>query len=78
MRNEAISIFENRLDILIYAAHAKRTFNVTDVFEAVIDAKRVTIRNCLRDLISAGYLEKVTIYDYKATEKAKQLFGAQG
>lgn len=77
MRNEAIAIFENRLSILIFAAHSKKTFNVSDIFEAVIDAKRVTIRNCLKDLINAGYLEKVTTYDYKATEKAKQLFGVK-
>lgn len=77
MRNEAIAIFQNRFDILIFAVHSKKTFNVLDIFEAVIDAKRVTIRNCLKDLINAGYLEKVTIYDYRATEKAKQLFGVK-
>lgn len=77
MRNDSINIFENRLDILIFAAHSRSTFTVSDIFEAVLEAQRVTIRKCLKDLVNAGYLEKVTIYDYKATDKAKQLFGAQ-
>ena len=78
MRNDSINIFENRLDILIFAAHSRSTFTVADIFEAVLEAQRVTIRKCLKDLVNAGYLEKVTIYDYKATDKAKQLFGVQG
>lgn len=36
MRNTALQIFENRFDILMFAAHTT-TFNVTDIFEAVLD-----------------------------------------
>ena len=77
MRNESTHIFENRLDILIYAVHTPGSFNVTDVFEAVLDSMRTTIRRCLKDLVEVGYLEKVSIYDLKATDKAKALFGAK-
>jgi predicted transcriptional regulator of viral defense system len=75
VRQEAKIMFASRMDILIYAAHLKRTFTVRDVFNDVIDAHRMTIRNCLRDLIECGYLEKVSIYDFQATHKAKELFG---
>lgn len=74
MRNTAQEIFENRLDILIFAVRAK-SFSVTDVFEAVLDTSRTTIRNCLKDLIESGYVEKLSIYDFQATQKAKELFG---
>ena len=77
MRNESKFIFENRLDILIYAVHTPGSFNVTDIFEAVLDTTRMTIRRCLKDLVDVGYLEKVSVYDFKATDKAKELFGAK-
>lgn len=77
MRNESKFIFENRLDILIYAVHTPGPFNVTDIFEAVLNTTRMTIRNCLKDLVAMGYLEKISIYDFKATDKAKELFGAK-
>ncbi|NUF61556.1 hypothetical protein HUN33_00435 [Acinetobacter bereziniae] len=73
MRNTALEIFENRFDILMFAAHTT-TFNVTDIFEAVLDASRMTIRKCLSDLIESGYIEKLSVYDFQATAKTKQLF----
>lgn len=73
MRNTAQEIFENRFDILLFAAHTK-TFNVTDIFEAVLDTSRMTIRNCLKDLVESGYIEKFSVYDFRATNKTKELF----
>lgn len=76
MRNTALEIFQNRFDILMFAVRAG-VFNVTDIFEAVLDTSRMTIRNCLKDLVDSGYIEKLTILDFRATEKAKQLFGVK-
>lgn len=74
MRNTALEIFENRMDILVFAAYATKPFSVSDVFERVIEARRSTIRNCLNDLVSGGYLIKQSIYLFEATDKTKQLF----
>lgn len=67
--------FERRLDILIFAVHTPRHITVGDVSEAVLDGTRSTIRECMNDLVSCGYLQKVSIYEYLATAKAKELFG---
>lgn len=77
MRPKARSTFERRLDILIFAAHATKDFTVRDVYECVVDATALRIRNCLSDLVDSGYLEKTSIYSYQATGKTKQLFGVQ-
>lgn len=69
------SSFEKRMDILIFAAHSSREFTAKDIHECVVDCQVMTIRKCLKDLIESGYLEKTTIYTFKATEKSKQLFG---
>lgn len=69
--------FEKRMDILIYAAHSGVEFTVKDISEAVINSQIITIRNCLKDLIECGYLVKTTIYTFKATDMAKELFGVK-
>lgn len=76
MNNNSNKSFERRLDILIFAAHATRDFTVSDVFNSVFEAQRMTIRNCLKDLVDAEYLERTSFLTFKATDKAKQLFGA--
>lgn len=78
MRPKARSTFERRLDILIFAAHTTKTFTVKDIYECVMDATNLRIRNCLNDLVDGGYLEKTSIYNYQATGKTKQLFGVKG
>ncbi|MFW2152826.1 hypothetical protein [Acinetobacter gyllenbergii] len=68
-----IESFENRFQILVYAAHNK-TFRTNDIALAVVSASLQTIRNYLNELAQLGYIEKITTRDYKATEFAKQLF----
>ena len=74
-QNRSKSAFEKRMDILIYAVHASADFTVKDIYERVVDCQVMTVRQCLKDLIECGYLIKTTIYTFKATDKAKQLFG---
>lgn len=66
--------FENRFQILVYAAHSN-SFRVSDVALDVVNASNNAIRNYLKDLMQLGYVERFTIYDYRATEVAKGLFG---
>lgn len=74
-RERARNSFEKRLDILVFIVHAGCEISVTDVLDSVLETTRMTARACLNDLVSCGYLEKSTIYKFKASEKAKQLFG---
>lgn len=67
--------FENRFQILVYAAHSN-SFRVSDVALDVVNASNNAIRNYLKDLMQLGCIERFTIYDYRATEAAKGLFGA--
>lgn len=76
-KKRARNSFEKRLDILIFSVHSKREITVTDVLSCVLETTRMTARACLNDLVACGYLEKTTIYKFKATEKAKQLFGGK-
>ncbi|MFV5407585.1 hypothetical protein [Acinetobacter towneri] len=71
----ACSSFEKRMDILIFAVHAKREITVTDIAQCVLSCSRMTIRNCLKDLVCSGYMAKTSIYTYTATNKTKELFG---
>ncbi|MEN3979055.1 hypothetical protein [Acinetobacter sp. CWB-B33] len=77
-RDRARNSFEKRLDVLVFIVHAGCEITVTDVLDSVLETTRMTARACLNDLVSCGYLEKTTIYKFKATEKAKQLFGVKG
>ncbi|MCA4788969.1 hypothetical protein IF085_01695 [Acinetobacter towneri] len=63
------------MDILIFAVHAKREITVTDIAQCVLSCSRMTIRNCLKDLVCSGYMAKTSIYTYTATNKTKELFG---
>lgn len=76
-KDRTAASFQKRFDILVYAAHSGCEFTVKDISEAVISSQLMTIRNCLKDLIKCGYLVKPTIYTFKATEMAKQLFGVK-
>ena len=76
-QNRSKSAFEKRMDILIYAVHASADFTVKDIYERVVDCQVMTVRQCLKDFIECGYLIKTTIYTFKATEMAKQLFGVK-
>lgn len=76
-RDESKNTFERRLDILIFAVFMKRDVTVSEVIEYVLEAPRMTIRNCLKDLVSTGYMEKTGIYTYKASAKANELFGVK-
>lgn len=66
--------FERRLDILIYSAYATTAFTVKDIFDRVFEAQIQVVRSCMTDLVKTGYLEKVSVYKYRATDKTKQLF----
>ena len=76
-KQRAKSAFEKRLDILVYAAHKGCEFTVKDISDAVLESHLITIRRCLADLIECGYLVKTTVYKFKATDMAKQLFGVK-
>ena len=73
---QAKVIFENRFSIILFAARSS-TFSIKDVQETVIDIDRQAVRRCLVDLMDLNLLERVTITTYKATSKAKQLFGVK-
>ncbi|AOA58258.1 hypothetical protein [Acinetobacter larvae] len=66
--------FEKRLDIIIYAVHATKPFMRKDIALHVINASLHTASNCLTDLVELGYLKRVSIYHYEATEMARALF----
>lgn len=74
---QAKVIFDNRFSIMVFAAHSA-SFTIKDVQEAVIDINRQAVRKCLIDLMELNLLERVSITTYKATNKAKQLFGVVG
>ncbi|MEB3790122.1 FaeA/PapI family transcriptional regulator [Acinetobacter sp. IK40] len=65
--------FENRFQILVYATNNKR-FKTSDIALAVVSASLQTIRNYLNELAQLGYIERISIREYRATEFAKQLF----
>ena len=75
MRNGSRHIFENRFDILLFAVHTPDSFKVSDILECVTNASKWTIHRCLRDLVEIGYLEETFSFTFKATDKAKELFG---
>jgi thiamine phosphate synthase YjbQ (UPF0047 family) len=70
--------FETRMGILIYVTHATLPVSIAEIQDAEVDESSQLIRRYLIDLIHLGYLEKDSIWTYKPTEKAKQLFGVQG
>ncbi|WP_151711230.1 hypothetical protein [Acinetobacter junii] len=67
--------FDRMLSVLIYAAFASKPFTVSDVVSYVIDENKSVAYQCMKQLVDAGYLEKVTIRNYQATQKTKELFG---
>lgn len=74
-RKPSAQTFENRMSILIYAVHKVELFKVRDIVLSVVSLPTASVRGILVELIELGYLEKVTIYDYRATTFARQLFG---
>jgi predicted nuclease with TOPRIM domain len=69
--------FERRLIVLNYAVQSLSQFSISDVQKEALDASNSVIRAYLLDLISLGYVERVTVWTYMATEKSKQLFGVK-
>ena len=69
--------FDKRLMVLSFAVHSSTRFSISDLQKNGIDASNSSIRTYLLDLMSVGYVERVTVWTYSATEKAKQLFGVQ-
>lgn len=69
--------FERRLRVLKFAVHSKVDFSISDLQASGIKAANSTIRTYLIDLMSVGYVERVTVWTYAATKKAKQLFGVK-
>ena len=68
------NMFDDRMNILIYAVNLNGVFQNKDIKECVVDKHHVVIFKALNDLIALGYLEKVTCYKYQATDFAKQIF----
>jgi DeoR/GlpR family transcriptional regulator of sugar metabolism len=75
--NRSRTSFEKRMDILIFAIRASKDITVKSIFENVLDCTNMTIRACLKDLVKSGYLEQTSIWTYRPTERAKQLFGVK-
>ena len=69
--------FQQQLNILVYAVRATELFTNGDIREVVINCGLSRTSVYLRNLVNAGYLEKVTCIRYRATPYAKQLLGAQ-
>lgn len=72
--------FEEIKDILIYIAFSKNEVSPFELEENVTELSRSRLNVHLKRLVEAGYLQsngKKIARAYKATEKTKQLFGAQ-
>lgn len=69
---------EKRLMVLSFAVHSSTLFSISDIQRNVMNASNSSIRTYLLDLMSIGYVERVTVWTYRATDKAKQLFGVEG
>ncbi|WP_049175113.1 hypothetical protein [Acinetobacter ursingii] len=65
--------FDARLNILIYAVNNPK-FSTRDINEAVVSASLNTIRNIIRELTELGCIERVSIYQHKATDLLLGLF----
>lgn len=75
-RPESQLSFDARLNILIYAVN-NPTFSTRDINEAVVSVSLNTIRNVIRELTELGYLERVSIYQHKATDLLLGLFNKE-
>lgn len=75
-QNKQFIIFERYLDVLLYAAHATKSFAVRDIRECVLEGSRPMIYTCLSNLVKSGYLKKDSTTSYSATTKTKELFGS--
>lgn len=73
-RQETAQMFNRRFAIVIYAANQEGTFRTRDISETVVQCSTNAARLYLLDLIELGYIERVTIYEYKATQMLKELF----
>lgn len=77
-RQKTTQMFDRRFSILIYAVNKKDTFFTSDISEAVVECSTSAARGYLLDLMELGYIERVTIYEYKATQMLKELFNIKG
>ena len=77
MKSNSISVFERRFDVLLYAVRATEVLTVAGICECVLDCSRATAMNCLSDLVSMGWMEKLSITTYQATDMAKELMGVK-
>lgn len=77
-RQETAQMFDRRFAIVIYAANQEGTFRTRDISESVVHCSTDAARRYLLDLIELGYIERVTIYEYKATQMLKELFNVKG
>ena len=69
-----MEIFDERMNILIYAVNLNDVFQNSDIQQVVSNKKQTSIFKSIKDLIGLGYLEKVGTYKYQATDFAKQIF----
>ncbi|WON79130.1 hypothetical protein OK024_09080 [Acinetobacter sp. UGAL515B_02] len=77
-RQETAQMFDRRFAIVIYAANQEGTFRTRDISESVVHCSTNAARLYLLDLMELGYIERVTIYEYKATQMLKDLFNIKG
>lgn len=81
MNVETVKRFEEIKDILIYITFSTNEVGSSELEENVTELSRTSLNILLKRLVEAGYLcsnGKKNTRAYTATEKTKQLFGAQG
>jgi predicted transcriptional regulator len=77
---ETVKRFEEIKDILVYITFAMNDVGSLELEENVTELSRSRLNILLKRLVEAGYLHsngKKNARAYTATEKTKQLFGAQ-
>lgn len=76
----AYSGFEAMLEVLLFIVFSGRSLTWKDIQENVSDKSSYTIARYLNALVVMGFLERSgksnRHFEYKATDKAIQLFGA--
>lgn len=73
-----MSVFQRRLDILIYIAHADHEVSRAELQEFVTELTQPVLNSALRVLVREGFLKSLhekKHRKYIATDKTLQLFG---
>nr|WP_315986274.1 hypothetical protein [Acinetobacter baumannii] len=78
MQKQRVIAFQNIFDILLFATHATEPFTMKDLRDYVSRCTNNTIQCYVQELIKSGYLEKIHMQPYKATQYAKDILNVKG